>query len=311
MGRLRSRLMGCFLAATALALAGIPARGQGNGDYDDDGDVDGDDFWYWAGCMTGPAGGELPPGCEAFDFDLLLAPDGKVDLADFAQFGRLFTGSPCTYGRKYADVTKSDSATTGCSAQIRTRTPTLCGEPGAKSQAHSAAWAGVTKFEGQEPVKWAQMGYVRYRPRGSTAVFFRYYAETKAGPNPATDYELYLSDEPPSEGTHEYKCYLISSLFGTWQYEYDGLWWHTYTHNGWNNETGTHYQWEAEILNKEDQMVGTPTAKCDFTQCQYAIYWGGFEDADIAVGDLHTDDPNEWGIERTSATGFNVWDKNP
>ena len=40
--------------------------------------------------MTGPAGGDLPPGCEAFDFDGGPARDGTVDLADFTAFGRVF-----------------------------------------------------------------------------------------------------------------------------------------------------------------------------------------------------------------------------
>ncbi len=310
MDRLRKGTITFLVAAAAVALVGVPARGQGQGDYDGDGDVDGDDFWYWAGCMTGPAGGPLGPGCEAFDFDLLLSPDGKVDLADLSRFGWVFTGSPCTVGRKTAAVHKQDSATTGCYAKIRTRNTTLCGEPTHKGLTASAAWVGVTKYDGGVPVKWAQTGYSRRRLLNSTTVYVRRYAETRAGSNPA-EYDLYYSDDPPGDGQHEYKCYLISSLFGTWRYEYDGILWHQWTHNGWKNETGTHYQWSGEIWHKENQMVGTADAKCDFTACQYASSYGVFQDADIAIGDLHTDDPNEWGIERTGATAFNIWDKKP
>ena len=131
----------------------------------------------------------------------------------------------------------------------------------------------------------------------------------RAGPQDA-DYQLFL-DTPPGGGIHEYKCYLLSSLFGTWKYEYDGLPWHQFTHNGWRNVTGTNYQWITEIHNKEDQMVGTATAKCNYTDCQYSVSWGTFQNANIATGDLHTDDAAEWGIERVSATAFNVWDKQP
>lgn len=161
-------------------------------------------------------------------------------------------------------------------------------------------------------MKWAQIGYVRYRSKSgpqTTTVYYKRYTETKAGPLGA-DYEFHI-DTPPASGTHEYKCYLISSLFGTWKYEYDGLPWWQFTRNGWKNVTGTHYQWSAEIWNKEDQMVGTATAKCDFTDCKYSLNWGTFQNANITSGDLYTSDPSEWGIERVSATAFNVWDKNP
>jgi hypothetical protein len=205
-------------------------------------------------------------------------------------------------------VSKPASAT-GCSAKIRTRTTTLCGEPRSKKPASSSAWTGVAKFQGAEPVKWAQTGYERRRDQGWTTILFRRYAETKAGPA-FDDYDFH-TDEAPSAGTQRYKCYLISSLFGTWRYEYDGLLWWQFTRDGWKNVTGTDYQWEAEILSRQDQMVGTASEKCHFTECAYATIWGAFEDANISTGDLHTDDPNEWGIERTNATGFNVWDKHP
>lgn len=299
-----------IVGAVGLFLLVFSAAGQVPGDYDGDGDVDGDDFWFWAGCMTGPGASFSDPNCAAFDFDLSRAPDGKIDLADFAQFGRHFTGPPCTAGHKYATVQKSASAT-GCKARIRTRSTTLCGEPSAKEQTASAAWAGAVKFQGATPAKWGQIGYSRRRLRDSTTILVRWYAETKAGPDPTADYNIRYSDDPPSEGTHEYKCYLISSLFGTWRYEYDETLWYQWTHNGWKNETATDCQWSAEIWHKQNQMVGTPAAKCDFTECGYATNWGAFQDADIADGDLHTDDPNEWGIERTSGTAFNVWDKKP
>jgi len=69
--------------------------------------------------------------------------------------------------------------------------------------------------------------------------------------------------------------------------------------------------YEGEIDNKEDQMPGTASAKCNFTECMYALNWGSFQNANIRQRDLYTDDPNEWGIERVSATAFNIWDKNP
>jgi hypothetical protein len=40
-------------------------------------------------------------------------------------------------------------------------------------------------------------------------------------------------------------------------------------------------------------MVGVPSGKCDFTECQYALNWGSFQNADITADSTATDDPNE------------------
>ena len=299
-----------LLAAGLVGLLAVPARGQSAGDYDGDGNVDGDDFWYWSGCMTGP-GGSLPdPNCAAFDFDFSLS-DGKVDLADLAAFGRAFTGKTCTPGYWYSRVRKAGNAT-GCSASIRTRTTTLCGKASATSAAGSLAWAGVTKLQDGEPVKYAQTGYFRYRIEGSSTVYLTKYAETKAGPDPVLDYDMKLPGEAPSDGTHVYRCWLPISAFGSWLYYYDGSQWYSYAHDGWRNVTGTVYEWNGEIQDRQDQMVGTVSAKCDFTQCSYNIDWASwFDDAEIMSADLYSSDLRQWGIERINATGFRVWDKKP
>jgi len=58
-------------------------------------------------------------------------------------------------------------------------------------------------------------------------------------------------------------------------------------------------------------MLGTAAAKCNFTDCQFSLNWGAFQNANIAEGEVTTDDPNEWGIERIGATAFDIWDINP
>ena len=243
---------------------------------------------------------------ETFELDLTFTI--SVDETRAKKTDKVKATVSCTFGRKYAHVIKSASAT-GCGTKIRTRTTTLCGEPSAKSEASSNAWVGVTKYVGGTPEKWAQMGYARDRMAGSTTIDVERYAETKWGPG-ANDRDYFSESGVPS-GTHEYKCYLMSQLFGTWKYEHNGLPFHTFTHNNWKNVTGTDYQYSTEIFNKEDQMVGTAAAKCNFTECQYSVNWGTFQNASITAGDLHTDDASEWGIERISSTAFNVWDKNP
>jgi hypothetical protein len=279
---------------------------QGDGDYNGDGYVDLTDYADWDACMAGPGGGLPDPACAAFDF----GADNDVDILDFGGFMVAFTGPrPCTFGRKYADFGKLASAT-GISAQIRTRSTTLCGESSEQSSATSAAWVGVTKAVGQQPQIWAQMGYYRRRLAGSTTIFVERYAETRWGTGP-NQYELRTFAGVES-GTHEYLCYSAGQPFGTWFYYYDGEPIHQITKPELQGVTGTQYSYSTEIFNKEDQMVGTSSAKCNFTECQFSVNWQTFQNADIAgPQDLHTDDPAEWGIERVSSTAFNVWDVNP
>ncbi len=116
---------------------------------------------------------------------------------------------------------------------------------------------------------------------------------------------------PPDSATHRYNCHLISSLFGTWQFEYDDELWHEFTRPGWVNQRGTHYQYVAEIWNKQDQMVGADLARCFFVDCQFAASWQAFQSTNIVTQDLSTSDASEWGIERIDSTTFAVWDINP
>ncbi len=59
----------------------------GIGDYDCDHVVDLFDFEQWLACCTGPDGGPIGSGCEAFDSDA----DGDVDWFDFAAIQLVFT----------------------------------------------------------------------------------------------------------------------------------------------------------------------------------------------------------------------------
>ena len=68
---------------------GVPDECQLFGDLDGDGDVDLFDYASFTGCITGPGGGPVDPGCEVGDFDC----DEDVDLSDFYDFQRAFDGS--------------------------------------------------------------------------------------------------------------------------------------------------------------------------------------------------------------------------
>jgi hypothetical protein len=198
---------------------------------------------------------------------------------------------------------------------ISTHQTTLCGGEGATTQAGSNAYAGVVKYDGQNESnwKWAQTGYVTFRNQGSPTAHRNRYAETQAGPNPP-DYDIEVGS-PPLGFSHEYLCYLNGQVSGTWLFEYDGTPWHQFTHTGWQGVVGSHYQWVAEIDNKEDEMVGSAGAgnECAFLLLRYILNWGAWQqETNIVAGDLRTDDPAQWGIQVDDFfIGFLVWDKNP
>ena len=68
----------------------------GGGDFDVDGDVDLDDYTALADCLAGPDETPTPSAAECVDACLAafdVNDDADVDLADFAGFQAVFTGS--------------------------------------------------------------------------------------------------------------------------------------------------------------------------------------------------------------------------
>ena len=57
-------------------------------DCNDDGVVNLFDYDTFQACLTGPAGGPPPAGCDCYDFD----GDGKITLLDFATVQAMFNG---------------------------------------------------------------------------------------------------------------------------------------------------------------------------------------------------------------------------
>lgn len=314
-----SHACGVVIGAIATALlASQAALGQGNGDYDGDFDVDGDDFFNWAGCMTGPAGGPLDPGCDAFDFPMNSAPDGNVDMADFWAFQRAATApGGCTSGKKYVCAIQFGPATAGF-GQISSMSvgyggiPQLCGGPTSAILAASVAWVGVIERVGGVSMKWAQTGYSRFRglTDNTTNVFYRTFAETQAGPNMQTDFDrLFFPGAGPGSGYHSYACILF---FGTWYFDFDSnLQWHTFDHPGWASITGTSNDWAGEIFNKEDDMPGRVDQPCIFRNLEF-IHNGIGNFTPVSQPLLvTTSDENEWG-EGPGPGGlvneFEIWD---
>ncbi len=254
--------------------------------------------------------------------------DGDFDLLDFAElqerdppggdeeegtgFGPLYA-SLCQFGRKYCYIAKPVSQATGAKAAIRTRSTTLCGESQSEAAvAASAAWLGVTNRENGIPTKWAQVGYARSRKKidQTSTVYVRPYAETQGtGQN---EYDFFSPAEPILlSGAREYECFLVLPSQGRWRHNYDGSLYREFTAASWANAQGNYCDYQAEIWNFKDQMVGTAGSTCDWTSCQQAQNNGDFEDTAFTVQDVYTSDANEWGIEYLSATSFRVWDKKP
>lgn len=312
------KLLRALVWFLACALCCSTGSAQSNGDYNGDGDIDGDDFFALAGCMTGPVGD--PPGADCEIFDFPLSSDGRVDLADFWAFQRVVGAEfGCTFLRKYVWVSEAGAAT-GCGAKITTHAVVLCGEQFSSSNqdAGSFAWVGVTKRVGanSHDWKWAQIGYRRRRINPQLPLDRRY-AEIKVTLGDAIDLDQVEPWPGPPLSNHEYACYLINPTLGNWTFEFDGIPWFTSTINypGWQNVTGTHADYHAEIWNKEDRMVGTENDKCSFTFCKAITQWGAWNPAVITVGDVNSRDRYLWDFDlgefATVTDDFRVWDVTP
>lgn len=168
---------------------------------------------------------------------------------------------------------------------------------------------GVVRFNGQgQATLSAQFGYARDRLDGVSTTKTRRYAETIWGTGQFQgEYKVFPG--VPS-GTHEYLCYSAGRFFGTWFYYYDGEPIHQITKPELKGVTGNRYAYSTEIHNKEDDMFGTSTAKCNFTGCEFSVNWGTFQNAIITDEDLFSDDLSEWETRRVNSTAFNVWDVN-
>ena len=78
-----------ILSGGGLTLAGGFWFGQSLCDCNEDGVVNLLDYSDFAACASGPDGGLVAPSCACFDLDA----DQDVDLVDYCEFQRLFSGS--------------------------------------------------------------------------------------------------------------------------------------------------------------------------------------------------------------------------
>jgi hypothetical protein len=173
------------------------------------------------------------------------------------------------------------------------------------AEAFQTAYVNISNNSGK--VKWAQLGYTRRRDAGATTPVKYRKAEVMGN-----TYKLLrdTANAPADDSIHDYRIELDKST-GTWSFIDDGSTFFTYTDAFWTNNLGTDVQWTGEILNYEDDMPGTDADKCSFTECQYKIDGGIYQDAGLTSSDVMSDDQNQWGAEWISGTALNIWDKHP
>ncbi len=311
-------------AFVATLTAAAPA--QLVGDVDDDGDVDNSDIAFIPTCLAGPLGTTATGSCIALD-----QPDDTDDvvtLEDVIVVSR-FHGPPKTECgpdgvRYWAFASTLHNFATGVSSDIDFETTELCAEPGmVLQQAASRAFVGVNQemVVSGEPrvVRWAQFGYVRGRftdpsviPQGVSPgdVFIALYAEVADASNGAANQEVntgYYGG--PLAGRRTFVCEQSIPTFGVWQFSYEDVPVGTLSHELWSNERGTTVTYSGETMNHWDLMVGTPSNKAEFRNCQYEIgNNGNFMPEQFVDNDIFTSRPRMHQAERVGASRVNIWD---
>ena len=115
---------------------------------------------------------------------------------------------------------------------------------------------------------------------------------------------------PPAEGTTHAYAVSLNTTTGNWTALFDSAAWDSYENVGWK-KTGSWGVWQVEIYNKEDDLAGTNSNRCTYSNCSYKLQGGSWTDAGFVDADMFSKDANEWGVNRTSGTAFDVWDKDP
>jgi hypothetical protein len=187
--------------------------------------------------------------------------------------------------------------------------PKLSGTPDCSYAAQSNACVNLTLLPANTvPLGWAQMGYYKYRKQGSKriygpVIYFEVWANGK---------QEYITDKlmPTSTAAIDYWIRLDPTT-GTITGSINGATWFSRKSTWWKNRKADTFQVFGEIVDKDTDMVGTPTVHCQFSQCKYDI-GNGLVDADLTNGGTaYSSDPNQWQSAIINSTNAEVWDLNP
>ncbi|MCX6828288.1 MAG: hypothetical protein NT002_03255 [candidate division Zixibacteria bacterium] len=216
--------------------------------------------------------------------------------------------SCCTGGRKYAQIQKVKEDVVAIKANIATRYGRLCNSVGIIRNAFSVAYINIFMHDGNE---WAQMGYGMERDSAfGDAIFPFKYCEVKGAEiTPTAWYDRV--DYPQPSQYHIYASEL-DPTDGTWLFKYDGVIFRSIPDEFWINKFGEAIGWSAEILNFEDDMVGTTYEKCEFTTCGYkTVNDQNYLNPYFQDYEPYSDEPLEWIIMRTGDNSILIYDNNP
>ena len=217
------------------------------------------------------------------------------------------TSCACTdNGRRYSKGVVDTADLIATRANIKTRYAKLCCEGTSNtSWAFSTAWTGVTRPGAT--TMWAQMGYTRMRTVGGTAINTYRYWETFGT---VRNFRFEPAVAPADNSVHNY-CVELDKATGRWTFQVDGTFWDSLTDADWVGKTGTRADYVGEIMNLTDDMSGIATNKCTYRNCHKKSSGGSWVDAGLTTGNVSSSDPAEWGATRISASGMDIWDKNP
>ena len=222
----------------------------------------------------------------------------------------------CTAGNKYVRADVVDyGMVDGIQGTIMTRYGDLCCEDkGGTAEAFQVAWVNIGTIA-VGTAKWGQLGYGKQRNAGFTTTYKYRYWEVKRH-DVAEPEDTYATDLAPDEGDeHVYKIRFERST-GTLKFYVDGSLWEEHPDDDddyWTTNKNLHYAgWAGEILNEEDDMPGTESSRCDFTDCGYWKVGSGYTDAGFVEPDSYfSSDDSKWPWDHESTTSFNIYDKYP
>ncbi len=315
----RGWLLGCVIAALTGAV-----RAQIPGDWNSDGFVTPADAAGLETCMTGP-GGTPSPGCVMFPVgrawvglrSAMAMQSAQANVGVCLSFSDAFS----TSSRGYAGAYWYYNFGSGAQAVIDVDQPRLCGQPTSTITAASVAWIGMTDvistLSNGQPLYWAQLGVATSRgvePGGPTppAISFKIYTEINAGWSgfgpPGTMYERRFWRGPI--GAELYSTWVASRSTGRVDFAF-GPQIHSYTHSGWISRWATRSDFNGETFNTQDQMPGTSSNHCVFSQCKFgAGSPTNFQDVAWSLGgvDIFWNPLMFYEADATSPTTLETWD---
>lgn len=272
----------------------------------------------------------LPPGPYDLGINFELPNEDIIDISN-----KKVKVKPTTLERYYAGFRIArgllpQQLLLGVEAKIKTRIGKLSGEDSAEGNdsAFSIAYVNLTRQTWlNEPLQWAQTGFIKRREPGTTNEIVNICAEvvdqTQTDPLDRRWVKYHPTITPVDSTTYKYRCQLDKTTNnGQWDFyvDNDAAWEHDTKPEHidfWEHETYCETAiYTGEIRNKQDDMPGTenPDNKCEFRDCKvYNTNTSQWETADITWGGKRVTYSSEWGAEGpvlgTNTDWINIWDK--